>query len=98
MALKVIWSPEAIADLDDLTAFIARDNPTAAEKTGRAILDKTRYLPDFPLMGRMVPERKKPDIREIFHGPFRIIYRVRRRHGVVEIMRVWHGARGTPVI
>jgi len=98
MAFKVIWSPQAIADLDDLTAFIARDNPAAAEKTGWAILDKTRNLESFPLFGRVVPERKKPDVREVFHGPFRIIYRVRRKQGAVEILRVWHAARGAPLL
>jgi plasmid stabilization system protein ParE len=96
MAFKIIWSPQAIADLDSPTAFIARDNPGAAEKTGWAILDKTRNLETFPLIGRVVPERKKADVREVFHGPFRIIYRVQRKRGVVEVLRVWHAARGTP--
>ena len=96
MAFKIIWSPQAIADLDSLTTFIARDNPGAAEKTGWAILNKTRSLESFPLIGRVVPERRKSDVREVFHGPFRIIYRVRRKQRMVEILRVWHAARGTP--
>jgi plasmid stabilization system protein ParE len=98
MAHQILWSPEALEDLETLTAFIAASNVEAAIATGRAILNKTRRILQNPHAGRIVPERNNPYIREVFHGNYRIIYRLPAQAGRVEIMRIWHGARGAPVI
>jgi addiction module RelE/StbE family toxin len=96
MAFKIIWSEPALRDLRDLTGFIAEDNPVAAEKTGRAILAITRNLIDHPLMGRVLPELGRLNVRELIRSPYRIIYRVNKHKATAEIIRVWHGARGRP--
>jgi plasmid stabilization system protein ParE len=96
MAHQVLWSPEALEDLEALTAFVAASNVSAAVATGRAILAKTRRIPLNPQAGRVVPERNDPRIREVFHGNYRIIYRLLPHAEHVEIMRIWHGARGEP--
>jgi plasmid stabilization system protein ParE len=70
----------------------------AAERTGRAILGRTRHLAINPLLGRMVPEIRRKDIRELIQRPYRILYRVNAKKETVEIIRVWHGARGEPEI
>jgi toxin ParE1/3/4 len=44
-----------------------------------------------PRSGRMVPELGDEAIREVIHGNYRIVYRV--RGDVVEIATVFHGAR-----
>jgi len=81
-----------------LTAFIAASNVEAAIATGRTIVSKTRRIPLNPQAGRIVPERNDPRIREVFHGNYRIIYRLPAQAGRIEIMRIWHGARGEPMI
>jgi plasmid stabilization system protein ParE len=48
-------------------------------------------LQDHPLSGRVVPELGDTSIREVIHGNYRIVYRL--RHDVVEIATVFHGAR-----
>jgi toxin ParE1/3/4 len=98
MAFKIIWSEPALDDLRSLTHFIAGDNPQAAEKLGTAILSKTRHLIEHPLIGRMVPEIRRKDVRELIQRPYRILYRVNGQNKTVEIIRVWHGARGEPEI
>jgi addiction module RelE/StbE family toxin len=98
MAFKIIWSEPALGDLRSLTSFIAEDNPAAAEKIGAAILGKTRHLIEHPLLGRMVPEIRRKDVRELIQRPYRILYRVNARNKTVEIIRVWHAARGEPEI
>ncbi|MCF8111459.1 MAG: type II toxin-antitoxin system RelE/ParE family toxin [Desulfobacteraceae bacterium] len=55
-------------------------------------------LVDFPESGRIVPEFGDPGIREVIRKPFRIVYRVRNDTNAVEIIRVWHAARGIPQI
>jgi plasmid stabilization system protein ParE len=96
MAIKIIWSEPALGDLASLTEFIAEDNPSAAEKTGMAILKRIANLKKYPSMGRVVPEIGRQDVRELVNRPFRIIYRLDRNQAFIEILRIWHGARGEP--
>ena len=98
MARKIFWSPEALEDLEALTSYIASANVRAAIAIGRAILRKTRTLPQNPYAGRIVPERNDGSIREVFCGKYRIIYRLPGNADRIEIMRIWHGARGEPHI
>jgi plasmid stabilization system protein ParE len=96
MAFKIFVTELANEDLAALVRFIARDNPQAAECFGLALLDKLKVLQDHPHLGRIVPERADPNLREIVHQPYRIVYRVREHEQVVEVLRFWHSARGEP--
>lgn len=96
MAFKLIWSPAALFDLKGIAAFIAEDSPSAAERFVSNLFQAVERLADYPESGRIVPEFADPDLREIIRRPCRIVYRVDRRKGRIEIVRVWHSARGTP--
>jgi plasmid stabilization system protein ParE len=98
MAFKLIWSSSARFDLKDIATFIAEDSPSAAEQFVRNVFQAVERLADFPESGRIVPEFDDPTIREVIRKPCRIVYRIDRRKRTVEIARVWHAARGTPVI
>jgi toxin ParE1/3/4 len=98
MEFQVIWSPEALDDLHSLTSFIAQDNPRAAESVGLALINGTELLSKHPLLGRLVPELNNTSIRELIRPPYRVIYEVSKRRRLVEVLRIWHGARGTPEI
>jgi len=98
MAFKIFWSPEALGDLLALTSYIAQDNPDAAERIGLAIVHKVHLLEQYPIIGRKVPETNDPKIRELIERPFRIVYRIRQRERIAEVLRVWHGTRGEPEI
>jgi toxin ParE1/3/4 len=98
VAFKLIWSPSARLDIKDIAAFIAEDNPSAAERFGRSLFQAVERLADFPESGRIVPEFGDPNIREVIRKPCRIVYRIRRRKHTIEIARVWHAARGTPEV
>lgn len=94
MAFHVLVTEIANEDLAGLVRYIARDNPVAAERLGMALIEKLKLLREQPLLGRVVPERGEPNLREIVHPPYRIVYRVREREQVVEVLRFWHAARG----
>jgi toxin ParE1/3/4 len=96
MARKVIWSDEAIADLAAIVRYIAIDRARAAEKFGFTIFERTRVLAHFPLTGRVMPEENDPAVREIIVEPYRIIYEVNPSGQTVDILRIWHAARGQP--
>jgi plasmid stabilization system protein ParE len=74
MGFKVAFTKPAITDLEGLVSFIARDNPPAAERFGYEIVSKAETLESFPLRGRVVPEFRIENIREIIHRPYRIVY------------------------
>jgi addiction module RelE/StbE family toxin len=93
---KVVWTLRSREDLRNIAVFIARDNSAAALKLGDLIFQRVDSLQNFPELGRVVPERSQPTIREIVVGNYRIVYRVRHEQKTVEILRVWHGARGEP--
>jgi plasmid stabilization system protein ParE len=48
----------------------------------------------FPDIGRIVPERREPNIREILRPPYRVIYR--RGAELVEVLTIHHSSRLLP--
>ena len=85
--MKIIWSPLAVERLENVYDYISRDNITAAEKTVESIFMKVEKLSKFSERGRKVPEAKRDDIREIFEGEYRIIYRAETKRIVVLTIR-----------
>lgn len=98
MAYQLIWSPTARLDLRDLLVYIAEDDPVAARNFARGVFSAIERLAEFPESGRMVTEFGERTIREVIRRPCRIVCRVRSEVKQVEIVRVWHGVRGTPVL
>ena len=98
MAYKLIWSPAARDDLHDIVTFIAHDNPNRAMSFGYELISETDRLQDFPESGRVVPEYRNDGIREIVFRPYRIVYRVNHTKQLCEIARIWHSARGIPLM
>ena len=70
MGCKVIFSPQAIADLAAAVRFIAEDNPGAAVHFGNALIDRAAILENFPLLGPTYP--KRPDVRKLVSRPYLI--------------------------
>ena len=74
--MKIFWSPLAGERLDKVYEFIAQDNISAAQKMVNRIIKKVDTLSKNPERGRKVPEANREEIREVFEGEYRIIYRV----------------------
>ena len=98
MDFKVVWTDSAIEDLKSIAFYISKDNRSAAAATGFGILDHAKLLETFPFIGPTYPRGSKGSIREIVYGNYRIFYEVIEKSQFVNILRVWHGARGTPEI
>ncbi len=86
--MKVQWAPLAIDRVGEIAAYIAADNPVAAEKWIRDAFACVGQLGRFPKSGRQIPETPRKDIRELVWGNYRIIYRIDAHH--VSIMTVRH--------
>lgn len=98
MDFKVFLSSDALIDLERIVAFIALDDVVAAERMGNQLLDAALSLTIFPERGRLVPEFRRPQLREIVFRSYRIIYRVSSADNSLEVVRFWHAARGFPQI
>ena len=74
--LEIVWSPLALARLQEIRAFIALDKPDAAEHLATRIVSVVEALRIHPYLGRLGSE---PDIRELIIGgtPYSILYRIR---------------------
>ena len=91
MDYKVVWSPEAIEDLQSIAEYIQRDSEFYARAVVTKILDVTRSIKDFPLIGRIVPELENENIRERFIYSYRLVYQIKKQQ--IFIVAVIHGRR-----
>jgi toxin ParE1/3/4 len=96
MAYKLIWAPSARLDLKELSSYIAETRPDVSHRFVQSVFHTVENLIRFPESGRVVPEFGDPMIREVIRKPCRIVYRIKAKHQIIEIVRVWHAARGIP--
>jgi toxin ParE1/3/4 len=94
VAYKVIFSPAAIARLEDIVRYIAVDDPGTAERFASHLIDRAELLADFPELG--TPYRKRKNVRRLRCDPYFIYYRLPAGKDVIEIMEFWHTARFEP--
>lgn len=89
--MKVAWAPLALDRAAEAYAYIAADSPIAAEDWLAGLLAVGDTLSTFPERGREVPEVGRNEVREVFYGAYRIVYRVDPTE--VVILTVRHGRR-----
>jgi len=61
---QIHWTEPALDDLKDFVSFVARDSPAYAAQLASRISEAPRRLATFPRLGQIVPELKRPSIRE----------------------------------
>jgi toxin ParE1/3/4 len=88
---EIIWSQEAQEDLRAIRKYVARDNPTVADRIIDDLVASAQLLSDFPTSGRTVEELKQERVREIIVTPYYVAYHA--SGDSVEILKVWHGKR-----
>ena len=76
MARALVWSPEAIDDVEGIAAYIERDSPWYARAVASKLVETAETIPQYPELGRVVPEIGDPAIRERFVHRYRVIYRI----------------------
>lgn len=65
--MKITWSPLAVQRVLEQAEVIARDRPDAAVRWADGIFEAVRRLEEHPMSGRMVPEVRRPEVREVIH-------------------------------
>ena len=90
--IAVLLAESALADLEAVRDWYAKEGtPDTGTRLVEAIIGRIETLREHPDMGRIVPEFGQPNLRELIHPPFRIVYRRDSRH--VRVVRVWRSER-----
>jgi len=88
---KLVWSPQAIADLDAICSYIERDSHEYARLFGERLLALAESIPALPLLGAVVPEYSREDLRERRLQNYRMVYRI--EGDTIQIVTITHGAK-----
>ena len=93
MSYKVVVTPTAEANLDQILHFIALDSPTAARRFVAGLRSKIRTLATIPKRCPLAPEDGLDglEIRHLIYSNYRIIFVIDADQVVV--LQVRHGAR-----
>lgn len=89
---KVTLAESAWEDLDSITDYISLDSIRYAREFADRFFERIEILSEFPELGRVVPEFKNEQLRELIMGKYRIVYRIYPPHSVI-VLRVIHGSK-----
>lgn len=92
--MSIRWARGTTRQLTEAHAYIAADNPAAADRLVSKIEDAVEQLGAYPRSGR---EGRVKDTRElaVLDSPYLIVYRIRNKN-TVQILAILHGKRRWP--
>jgi toxin ParE1/3/4 len=93
--MKIIWSPLAVDRASEIVDYIVRDKPSSAEKWINTAFSKVEQLKSSLEIGRILPEIKDNQFRELIYGNYRIIYRIEKKQ--IFVLTIRHGKQILPI-
>lgn len=89
---RLVWTENAIKDLNDIAAYIAVDNRDAAKRLVKRVRSHVGHLRRHPFMGTIIPEYEYLlNHRQLVENPCRIFYKVDEKS--VTILHVMRSGR-----
>jgi toxin ParE1/3/4 len=90
--MRLIVDSAALADLNDIAAWIAQDQPAAARRVLIAILSTIEQLQYFPGLAR--PGRAGQTWERVVpHTPYIVVFEFTKNPTAIIVIAVVHGAR-----
>jgi toxin ParE1/3/4 len=89
--MKVVYTPAALRDLDEIAEWLAVHYPTIAPSVERRIRAVTAHIGRWPESARRSAKRAGVRVIPIGRYPYKIFYRIAA--DAVEILHVHHAAR-----
>jgi len=86
---ELIWSDRALRDLNGIDAYIADDDPVAAERWVDKLVAAAERAVVLPNSGQAVREKGREHLKQILVRTYRIVYRFDDKR--VEIVTVFEG-------
>jgi toxin ParE1/3/4 len=93
MGVRLRYTLAALRDIENIHNHIVIENPLAAERVRRSILQSVEILRDFPFIGRS-GRRKGTREKTVARLPYLIVYRAAKNE--LTILRIYHGAQERP--
>jgi len=90
VALKVVITATAQADLIDIWSWIAEESPAAGDRVLDRMQEVAHKLAELPKMGR-AREELHPGLRSFVVGSYVLFYMVSSES--LEVIRILHGRR-----
>jgi plasmid stabilization system protein ParE len=88
----IILAESAVQDLEAIQGYYQeQDVPEVGVRIVTEMISSFEGLATYPEQGRIAPEFNNPQIRELIHPPFRIVYR--RHKEKISVVRVWRSER-----
>jgi len=97
MGSRVLYTPAALQDFEDIWKYIARDSVDAANRVESAILDACRHLARHPFAGKAREDITSDSVRfwTVSRYPnYIVVYHPHK--DPIEIVAVLHGKRDLP--
>ena len=94
MDFKGLITDNAVADLREIVAFVAYDDPAAALRLGEKLIARALLLATNPERFALHDARRA--IRKMPLPPYLVFYTCDPDAGLVHILHFWHGARRRP--
>ena len=90
--MRLVFDDQALADLEGIFEWIAKDNPAAAKAVVNRLFSSTELLTSFPFMGHVGHD---PGTLEwvVPRLPYIVVYEVDRARDQVIVTAVFHGAQ-----
>ena len=90
--ITITFAESAVQDLETIREYYQEQEvPEVGERFIEEIISSVEDLVIHPERGRMVPEFNTPQLRELIHPPFRVVYR--RYKEKISVVRVWRSER-----
>jgi toxin ParE1/3/4 len=86
--MRIIWTFQAILDVQATRRDFAPDSPQYAASVTAQLVAAVDRLADFPFSGALVPELLDETVREVFLDTYRVVYRVTPHN--LHILTVFH--------
>ena len=90
--VKINWSNTALKSLHEASEFYRPYSVGFAGALIERVFEKVFLLENHPLLGRMVPEFDRADMRELLYRPYRIVYQVVKADEIA-ILLLHYGAK-----
>jgi plasmid stabilization system protein ParE len=92
--MEVIFTNRFLNRVEEFSDYIALDHIPTAIKWARGVFDQCQVLSNQPESGRIVPEFNRPEIREVIHGSYRLVYEIKSNQ--IDMLTIWHTRQMLP--
>jgi len=94
--VRVLWTLTARNHLRAIHEYAAQNSKIYADRLIDRLTRRSEQIGLFPRCGRVVPEYRREDVREVIERPYRIIYRI--KDDQIAVLAVLHSAQQMPQI